>query len=243
MTKRKVTYRIEAGDIDFRRKVSLTSLINFLLITAGKNADENGFGVLDLQSGDLTWVLTRLSLQMNRMPTDADEISIETWIEDVGTAFTTRNFTLTDAEGTVIGWASSSWAVINMKTRRPLLLSSLPDLHRFIISESTPVGVPAKLPSVQGEVRNTFRVKYSDTDVNVHANSLHYIRWISDCFSLDFYRNHTIRQFDINFLKELTFADEGEVRAEEKSENDFYFCLSVKGKGECCRARLAFNSL
>ena len=44
-TKNNFQYNIEAQDIDFRRKVSLTSLTNFILITAGKNADENGFGI------------------------------------------------------------------------------------------------------------------------------------------------------------------------------------------------------
>ena len=241
MAKRTFTYNIEAQDIDFRRKVSLTSLVNFLLITAGKNADENGFGVLDLQSGNYTWVLSRLAFQMERIPTDADVISIETWIEDVGTAFTTRNFKITDASGVVIGWASSSWAIIDLDTRRPVLLDTLPGLQRFIVADTTPVGIPARIPSVHGEVANTFKVKYSDTDVNVHANSLHYIRWVSDCFPLDFYRNHSIKQFEINFLKELTFADEGEVYRETKETNDFYFQLVTRDKGVCCRARLVFG--
>lgn len=241
MAKRTVTYRIEAGDIDFRRKVSLTSLINFLLTTAGKNADENGFGVLDLQSLNYTWVLSRLAFEMERMPTDADVISIETWIEDVGTAFTTRNFRITDAEDKVIGWASSSWAIINMETRRPVALDTITGLQRFIVKESTPVGVPGRISSVRGEVANTFKVKYSDTDVNVHANSLHYVRWISDCFPLDFYRSHYIKQFEINYLKELTFADEGEVYRETKQPNDFYFQLVTRDKGVCCRARLVFG--
>ena len=50
------TYTIEAQDIDFRRRVSLASLTNFVLITAGRNANENGFGLLELQTGNYTWV-------------------------------------------------------------------------------------------------------------------------------------------------------------------------------------------
>ena len=48
-------YNIEAQDIDFRRKVSLTSLTNFILITSGKNADENGFGIMNLLAEGYTW--------------------------------------------------------------------------------------------------------------------------------------------------------------------------------------------
>lgn len=240
MTKRTFTYLVEAQNIDFRRKVSLSSLVDLLLVTAGKNADENGFGVLKLQSQCYTWVLSRLTFQMNRIPIDGDVISIETWVEDVGMAFTTRNFRMLDAEGTVLGWASSSWAIIDMKTRRPVPLNTLPDLQRFIVREPTPVGVPVRILPIRGEIANTFRVKYSDIDINTHANSLHYVQWISDCFSLDFYRNHSIKLFEINYLKELTFGDEGEVYCEQTGENDYYFQLVTKDKGVCCRARIVF---
>lgn len=241
MTKKTFIYNVGAQDIDFRKKVSLTSLVNFLLVTAGKNADENGFGVLDLQTKNYTWVLSRLSLEMLRIPTDADTLSIETWIEEVDAVFTARNFRILDADGNVIGWAASSWAVIDLNTRRPVALDTLPDLHRFIVAEGTPVGIPPRIPVAEGGVANTFSVKYSDTDVNVHANSLHYVRWISDCFSLDFYKSHTIKRFDINYLKELTFADNGEVFREMKGKNDFYFQIVTREKGACCRARLVFE--
>lgn len=103
------TYTIEAQDIDFRRRVSLASLTNFVLITAGRNANENGFGLLELQTGNYTWVLSRLVIDMKRMPTEGDTLTVETWIEHVSTVFTTRNFKLSDASGEVIGYAASTW--------------------------------------------------------------------------------------------------------------------------------------
>ena len=106
--KRKYYFEIEAQDIDFRSRVSLKSLTNMVLITAGKNASENGFGLLELQTERYTWVLSRLVIDMERMPTEKDSLSIETWIEHIGTAFTTRNFQLRDAGGTVIGYAKST---------------------------------------------------------------------------------------------------------------------------------------
>lgn len=238
---KKYTYNIEAQDIDFRRRVSLVSLTNFVLITAGRNADENGFGLLELQNENYTWVLSRLVIDMKRMPTEDDTLSIETWIEHVGSVFTTRNFTLTDASGEVIGYAASTWAVINMKTRRSVPLEALPMMQDYIVHESTPVGVPGRIPNTNGEKANAFTVKYSDIDVNGHANSLHYVRWVSDCFSPDFYRKHYIRRFEINFLQELTFGDTGEVYRESGTEGEYHFQIVTRDKGAACRARLLFE--
>ncbi len=241
--KKKYIYKIEAQDIDFRRKLSLKSLANFILITAGKNADENGFGILDLQKENFTWVLSRLTIEMERMPTEEDTISIETWVEKVGTAFTTRNFRIADSSGAIIGYAASTWALMDMDTRRGVPLDAVPSMKGFVVDEQTPVGDPVHLPAVNGEIGNSFTVRYSKIDVNNHANSLFYVQWISDCFSLDFYRAHKICRFEINFLKELTINDKGKVHVEESAPGDFYFEIITRDKGIACRARILFEKV
>lgn len=243
MAKKSYAYKIGAQHIDFRKRVSLVSLTNLILNTAGKNADQNGFGLLKLQAHNYTWVLSRLVVDMNRFPTDSDELNVETWVESVGVAFTNRNFRITDKQGDLMGYAASSWAVIDMGTRRTVLLDTLPGIQRYVVPESTPLGEAGRISNIVGEVRNSFKVKYSNLDINRHANSLHYIQWISDCLSLDYYLNHHIHRFEINFLKELTFGDEGEVFVEERSSDDFYFQIVTKEKGTVCRARLVFKEV
>lgn len=237
------SYDIEAQDIDFRRRVSLSSLTNYVLISAGRNADENGFGLLELQSDNYTWVLSRLVIEMQRIPSESDSISIETWVEKVGSAFTTRNFRIRDAEGASIGYASSSWAVIDMATRRSVLLDTIPSMQQFVVPETIPIGEPGRIPNVNGEVANTFEVKYSDIDINSHANSLNYVQWLSDCFSLDFYRTHHIRRFEINFMKEIIFGDKGEVFREINAPGDYAFQIVTRDNGIACRARILFEEV
>lgn len=239
--KRKYYFEIEAQDIDFRSRVSLKSLTNMVLITAGKNASENGFGLLELQTERYTWVLSRLVIDMERMPTEKDSLSIETWIEHIGTAFTTRNFQLRDAAGTVIGYAKSTWAIIDMSTRRSVRLDSIPSMGQFVVEESVPVDEPHRIATVEGEVANIFTAKYSDIDINNHVNSLNYVQWLSDCFSLDFYREHFIRRFEINFLKEITWGDNGKVHRQRIAPGDYLFQIETKEKGPACRARILFG--
>ncbi len=241
--KKRYHYEIEAQEIDFRRRLSLRSLTNLLLITAGRNADENGFGLLELQNNNYTWVLSRLVIDMERIPDESDRVGIDTWIEQVGNAFTVRNFRLFDGAGEVIGHAASSWAVIDMVTRRSVQLDTLPVMHQFVRNESTPIGEPGRIPNVEGVVANSFQVKYSDIDINTHANSLNYVQWLSDCFSLDYYRNHRIRRFEINFLKEIMFGDVGEVYRQELSAGDCLFQIETRDKGIACRAHILFDAL
>ena len=239
--KKTYTFRIEPQDIDFRRRVSLLSMTNFILTAAGKNANENGFGLLDLQSDNYTWVLSRLAIDLQRFPAEKDTLCIETWVESVGTTFTTRSFHIKDGHGETMGYATSTWAIIDMQTRRPVSLDTLPALQRFVVNQTTPLGEAPRIPDVNGEVANTFSVKYSSLDMNKHANSLYYIQWISDCFPLDFYLKHAVQRLELNFMKEISYGDEGQVLKEENAPNDFSLQIATRDKGVSCKARIVFK--
>lgn len=243
MSKIKCSYYIGVQYTDFRKKISLSHLIDFILSTAGKDADTKGFGVSELQENNYTWVLSRLKVEMCEMPVENQNIHIETWVENVDKIFTTRNFRIYNDSDKIIGYATSSWALLDMKSRRSIFLDRIPFLKEFIVNESTPLTPPTKLPDIDGETMNDFIVKYSDIDVNLHANSLHYIQWISDCFYLDFYKNHRIKNFEINFIKELVFMEIGEVQVKSNAENDYYFNLVNQEKGIVCKAHLIFEKM
>ncbi len=233
-------YNITTQHVDFQRKVSLSSLFHLVLKTAAADADNNGFGLIKLQSENYTWVLSRFVMNLELFPKEDDEITIETWIQDVESLFTTRNFRITNGNKQVIGHASSSWAVIDMKTRKSVLLDTIPLLKQFIVHETTPIGIPTRIPNINGEVANRFEVKYSHIDINKHASSSFYIQWIADCFSLDFYQQYRPKRIEVNFLKEITFGDTGEVYREIKSEKEYYFQIVTKEKGIAFRAHLLF---
>ncbi len=239
--KRKYQYQISTQHIDFQKNVTLSSLFHLIMKTAGRDADNNGFGLLKLQSeAEYTWVLSRFVIDLERFPQEEEFITIETWIEDVQAMFTTRNFRMTNGDGKLVGYASSSWAIIDINTRRSVMLDSIPSMNGFILPETTPIGVPTRIPNVDGDVANDFKVKYSHIDVNGHASSPYYIQWIADCFPLDFYRSNRLKRFEINFMKEITFGEKGEVSREMKNDNDFYFQISTDQKGITCRARMLF---
>lgn len=239
--KRKYQYQISTQHIDFQKNVTLSSLFHLIMKTAGKDADNNGFGLLKLQSEeDYTWVLSRFVLDLERFPKEEEYITIETWIEDVQALFTTRNFRITNGDDKLIGYSSSSWAVIDINTRRSVMLDSLPSLDGFIIPESTPIGSPTRIPNINGIEANDFKVKYSHIDVNGHASSPYYLQWIADCFPLEFYTQYRLKRFEINFMKEITFGDKGIVSREMKEENDYYFQITTEEKGMTCRARMLF---
>ena len=136
MTYRKTyPFRIQPQDVDFQYKITMSAMANILLTTAGFNADDNGFGIRFLNEMECTWVLTRFAVEMNRFPEQYENISVETWIEDVGRASTTRNFCIRDSKNEIIGNACSIWVMLDLNTRRAKDLMALDGIHKFASGE------------------------------------------------------------------------------------------------------------
>ncbi|VBB45668.1 Acyl-ACP thioesterase [uncultured Paludibacter sp.] len=235
-------FQIAPQTVDFQGQITIGALVDLILTTAGNNADENGFGIRDLQKLNCTWVLSRLAVEMEYMPKQYEWIYIDTWIDEVYKLNTTRNFQIRNSENKIIGQAVSLWVMINFETRRPVELEKLGSIHHHAEHIHVNIAAPLKLDIVNSTPKKSFSVCYSDIDINQHVNTVKYIQWMSDCLSLDFYKQNQLERFDVNFINEVVFGDNIEVYQQEIEENDFHFEISKEEK-TACRGRLKFKSL
>ena len=238
--KRSYTFQIQPQFVDFQFRATMSSLGDILLTTAQYNADDNGFGLRRLNEIECSWVLSRMAIEINRFPEQYENIEVETWVEEVGRSNTTRNFCIRDAKGEIIGNACSVWVLFDMKTRRAKDLQTLEGIQDFASGEQGLIDKPIKLAVVDGDEYDGFKVKYSDIDINGHVNSIRYIQWISDCFSLDTYQQYQVRRFEINYVHEMLYGDAVSVVGKEIENNDFRFEIK-KDNQVACKARVVLT--
>jgi len=239
LKKRTYSFEIQPQYVDFQFRVTMAALGDILLTTAGFNADDNGFGLRRLHEMESAWVLSRLAIEMKRYPDQYEKIEVETWVEEVGRANTTRNFCIRDEKNEIIGSACSVWVMFDMKTRRAKDLQSLEGIHEYATGEVGLIEKPIKIGPVEGEDYDGFKVKYSDIDINGHVNSVRYIQWISDCFSLDCYRKCSVKRFEINYMNEMLYDEFVDIVGQQLEPGDFRFEIRKEDK-IACRARVVF---
>ena len=237
--KYKYSFQIQPQYVDFQFRATMASLGDILLTAAQFNADDNGFGLRRLNEMESSWVLSRMAIEMIRYPEQYENIQVETWIEDVGRANTTRNFCIRDEKHEIIGNACTVWVFFDMKTRKAKDLQTLDGIQEFANGEVSLIEKPIKLGMVEGEDYDGFKVKYSDIDINGHVNSIRYIQWISDCFSLDCYRKCSVKRFEINYMNEMLFDDFVDIVGHQTEPGDFRFEIRKDNK-TACRARVVF---
>ena len=239
--KKAYNYNIEPEHVDFQKNILPTALADKVLNAAGSDANEHGFGLMDLHKKNCSWVVSRFAMELDTIPTVGDNLTVETWVKYVGNVFTTRNFRILNETHKVIGYSALSWAIIDLDTRKALPISSFPTLNEFIVDEEIPMSGPSRVPDIEGEVANKFQVRYIDIDLNVHTNVLKYLQGICDCFSLDFYTKHVLKSVEINFLKELEYGDKGAIYSEKNADNEFLFKMVTKEGVVVSRSRMVFE--
>ena len=93
--------------LDFRGRVTIPMIGNYLIHVASAHAAERGFGFNDMSERHTAWVLSRLAIEMIEYPAMSEPITLYTWVDEVGRLFTSRCFELVDAGGKTFGSARS----------------------------------------------------------------------------------------------------------------------------------------
>lgn len=200
---REYEFRVEPRDVDFTKRATITALGDYILHTAGEDADANGFGVAELNAKhNSSWVLSRMAVEVFRMPVEKELLRIQTWVSEVSRAMTTRNFRIYGAERELLAAAVTNWAMINLATRRPMDLTRLDEYRTMVQPAEPPITLPERLGTPDGAQVGTHTVAYSDVDFNCHANSMKYLQWVVDTLPLGLLRSGGFARVDINFIQE-----------------------------------------
>ena len=191
---------VEPFHVDFTGRIFLGILGNHLLNAAGNHSQKRGWGMGALNETHHTWVLSRLSIEMTEMPRQYEHVEIRTWVESVMKLFTNRNFSILRSDGTVLGYARSVWAMIDMGTRKPCDLLSLYDgdiLNYVVTPEENvcPIEGHGRFRFRNPELVRIVETYYSDVDINGHINSIKYIEHILDLFPKQRFEQQGIRQY------------------------------------------------
>ncbi len=187
--------------------LSITALDRYLLQAAVNHAEHLGFGFTNTSKEDLSWVLFRINLQINRLPSWKEKYTVITWPSRVGALTAFREFEIVDNVGTRLAAATSEWSVINLKTRRPRRMSTLPHLFDHLTERIVLDRPFFKLDSgLEFEELFSVTVRYSDLDMNGHANAGKYFDWLSDAI-YEQYGSNSVSFISFNYFQECLAGD------------------------------------
>jgi acyl-ACP thioesterase len=211
---------------------------DLILGAANDDADMLGFGVSDLNLGNASWVLSRMAVEMRRMPERGEAIDVYTWVSDYGRLFTTRNMTVADESGAEIGAAVTLWAMIDLDTRRPLDLSPLSGKATSLVDREPPIERPRKIGGFQPSSERGHTVAYSDIDFNGHVGSMKYLEWMVDALPHEVAAGFSGLRFDINYMHEALLGWQLTIRCGSDDAGAHLFDIQNAEGSSICKASI-----
>ena len=195
------TFPITDNDVDFRKRYDVCSLMRHFHSVADDHAYMLGVDATTIWNAySAIWVISRIRVDMARMPEWHGSVRVETWPMPPGIVRMDREATLSDESGE-FARLSSEWCVLDKATGKP----------RRPAQAGYPVDMPHRSERGAGEYERfapvydpsdalfDHTVRVSDLDMNVHMNNVAYLRLACDAFSVRETERMRIRSFEIIF--------------------------------------------
>jgi fatty acyl-ACP thioesterase B len=185
------TVVIRSYEVGADKTATLESILNLLQETALNHVWmsgllSDGFGATHgMMRNDLIWVVSRMQVLIDYYPIWGEVLEIDTWVGASGKNGMRRDWLIrSKATGRVFARATSTWVMMNHKTRR---LSKMPEEVRdeltpwFIEKKAINEEAPEKIVKLDNEAKymnSDLKPKRSDLDMNQHVNNVKYLRWM-----------------------------------------------------------------
>jgi acyl-ACP thioesterase len=226
-------YLVHWYDTDLNGRIKMSAIANYLQESAWRHANHLGFGYEDTRQRNEFWVIVSLMIRMTGSPEWGTTITVETWPKGIDRLFAFRDFKIMDAEGVVIGAATSTWMILDQDTRRPKSVDIVkPVLHMATNHGGLEGNPPLLMPLKDISGVESRQVRFSEVDQNGHVNNIRYIDWCIDALPSEWHREHRIRSMVINYLSEVRADETLEISSGPGREQSHIIQGTRKGDGK-----------
>jgi acyl-ACP thioesterase len=201
--------KIKAFDVDAYDRLKINTILDYFQDAASNDAERLNFGYSNFVPMGLTWVLSWAKFEFFQFPKFAENIKIQTWGKKQFKLFSIRDYLLFNSKDEVICKGTSAWLLIDSKSLRPKILPQLFPEIKMLDSKDALSDLPQKIiPTTQTKIIYSTQIRYSDIDLNQHANNAAYISLMLDCFDQEFHKAHTIKSLTVSYIAQSRCNDE-----------------------------------
>ena len=192
--------------LDCFLRIKPSVLLYFAQEVATDHAAMLGTDWNTLADKNLFWAVIRHKVQITRLPTAGETITVETWPLPATRVAYPRATIAYDASGKELFRTMALWVLMDTQTRAMVLPGKsgvdVPGIVRGLEAD-TPGSITPK--ALANTVSHT--VGYSFLDRNGHMNNTRYLDWIDDLLPSAFHKDHPAKEFTVCYLSE---AKEGQ---------------------------------
>lgn len=214
-------YEINYYDIDYKKRVLLSTLMKYFSDIAVHQSAERGIDLNYMLEHNIAWVLYKWDITVSRYPMYGEEITVNTEPYSFRKFYAYRKYEVKNSQGEVLVTANSIWFLIDIEKRRPIRIPKIMYTAFGLTDEDNEALDMGKIASVSKiDYEKEFQVRYSDIDTNRHVNNVKYAEWALETVPLDIVKNYSLKKIYMAYEKETTYGDIIKVQTQLLSKGD-----------------------
>lgn len=201
--------KLKYDDIGKSNRLNIKSLIKYFGDIAGNHSTNCGYGLNDIPTTHITWLLLNWKVKMFSHPKYNEELTINTWPRVIEKFYSYRDFEVFDSSNNLVAIASSKWVMINAETKRierisNEIINAYGIEQKSVFTES--LNDKPKIPD-NLKLNFTYTIQRRDIDTNGHVNNLHYIDYALEALPEDVYNSNEFDNIEIHYKKEIKYGE------------------------------------
>lgn len=219
-------FEINYYEINFRKELLITSLMNYFDDTATKQSEDIDMGIDYMKDMGLSWVLYRWDIDVYRYPMFREKIRVRTSAYSLREFYAYRIFDVVDEDDNIVCKAKSVWLLIDRNKRKAKKITEdMYSMYGITKDDNKPLIIKkVKLPEKYTYEKH-FDVRYSDIDTNRHVNNVKYVDWAIETVPLDIVLKCSLKNLNITYKKEAVYGETIHVCTEIKKKEDEYIAI------------------
>ena len=241
----KADYKVRISDCDRFGRLKMPALLQMLQEIATEHARVIGVGFDDLKPLGLGWALSKIVVEISRIPHWGERVFLSTWSSFRERIATYREFSAVDADGKPLFTARSQWLLFDMNSRRIARLERIADwqthpetANSWSFDEPFPK-IDAAAPSAESD----FSARNDDIDLNGHVNNSVYMIWAVESVPSEFAQTREPQRVGISFLDEVLPHNRVAAFCQLRGDRSITSVRSGDGSRECARVFVDWRGL
>lgn len=145
------------------------------------------------------WFVISTRLEIEKRPAIDDTVLIKTWPLKSSALKFPRVTVMTDDKGNTLAKSMTDWCIADVDTDEILRANTLEFPFDEFLSEN-PMNKRCRIPLCEtGELCYSKKILLSDLDLNRHVNNVQYIKFATDCFTMEEFDSMNFKSLDIQY--------------------------------------------
>ena len=195
--------KINVENIGISNLITNKGILNILENSACRHSDIVGFGINDIPTTHLSWILLAWKVKILKRVTYGTELTVKTWAKCANKFQTCRDFEVLDESGDIVCIATSKWTLINTEKGKIERITddiieryNPEEINVFENSEIEKITEPETYSS-----EYIYTTQRRDIDVNHHMHNLNYLSLAYEALPIDVYNSSECNNIEIMYKK------------------------------------------